>query len=549
MSDPEFDYIVVGAGSAGCIVAGRLSADPSVRVLVLEAGGAAEENPETLRADGYKKAFINDRVIWERFSVPQAECSGAQLFMGTGRGVGGSGSVNAMVYTRGSAIDYAMWKVAGWDWPHVTADFVELERELDVHRQPPTRFTEACIAAAEASGFRRKEDLNDGTLSGFLGYEWMNFAGEERRSSYVAFLRGGRARPNLTLVTHAVTRRVLFAERRAVGVEYEHEGTVRTARARHEIILCAGALETPKLLMLSGVGPAAHLGEHGIDVVADRAGVGENLMDHPNVSIFFKGKQPTDCTWAQLYGFHRARASGNLPQEAADTCYVFYSAKSSFREGVIRMLPTMILPQSLYRFARVRGALRGAIKAAFALAPVKRLVDRMYGIVVILGKPESRGTVRLRSRDVRDQALLDPRYFAVRADLDALVAGVKLARRVAAAPPLEEWGNRELIPGRRTASDEQLEKFVRKNVMTTYHFAGTCRMGDDEAAIVDGELRVRGVRGLRVADASVIPVVPVSAMNAPSMLIGWRAARFIAEERAGRSTVARAVTSSARSSP
>jgi choline dehydrogenase len=521
----DFDYVVVGGGSSGCIVAAELAADPANRVLLLECGQRAEENPETLRSDGYPKAFINDRVIWERFSEPQAEALGHRLFMGSGRGLGGSGSVNAMVYTRGSEGDYAMWGLDNWRWRDLLPHFEALEERLDVHRQPPTQFTEACIHAAEDAGFRRKEDLNDGDLSGVLGYEWMNHRGDDRRSSYVSFLKPLLGRSNLTVRTEALVRRVLFEGKTASGVEYMHEGQLQSARARREVIVCAGALETPKLLMLSGLGPSEELRAHGIPVVADVAELGRNLMDHPNVVLFFKARRDIDCTLPQLYGFHRANQASYLPAGLSDTCYVFYSARSSFKEGVMRLVPSMILPPPLYRMEGLKRGVRSALSGVFGLGPVRSFVERMYGIVVILGKPLSRGTVKLRSGDVRDQALLDPNYFAERDDLDTLMAGIRKARQVAAG--LSEWGNFELMPGRKA----DLEKFVRKNVMTTYHFAGTCRMGGDSSSVVDARLRVRAVERLRVADASVIPFVPVSAMNAPSMMIGLRASRFIAEEQ------------------
>jgi len=530
----KFDYVVVGGGSAGCVVAGELASDPSVRVLVLECGDRADENPETLRADGYKQAFINDRVLWERFSVPQKGAAQHRLFMGSGRGLGGSGSVNAMVYTRGSRFDYEQWDVDGWRWDDLLPTFEKLEQKLVINRKPPTEFTETCIAAAEATGFRRKADLNDGTLSGFLGYNAMNLDGNDRRSSYVAYLRPLEGRPNLAVETGALVRRILFdGEKRVVGVEWERDGMVHTAQVGREVILCAGALETPKLLMLSGIGPAEELSRHHIPLLVDAPSVGRNLMDHPNVQVFWKGKHETDCHWAQLYGFHRANPESSLPSGEADTCYVFYSARSSFKEGAIRLLPGMVLPHLLYR-GRAPTLIRWVLKRAFALRPVEWLVNRMYGIVVILGKPKSRGSVQLRSSDARDQALLDPNYFGDEEDLATLVRGVKLARRIAASPALSAWGNLELMPGRFASSDEAIVRFIRKNVMTTYHFAGTCKMGNGADSVVTPRLVVQGVTGLRVADASVIPSVPVSAMNAPSMMIGHRAAQFAREDREGK---------------
>ncbi len=533
MQNSEFDYIVIGAGSSGCVVAGELAADPSLRVLVLEAGPAAEDNPETLAAPKYKDAFINEALMWDRVSEPQPGCAGNRLFQGSGRGSGGSGAINAMVYTRGDRLDYAQWRCPGWTWDELTPDFAAVEQRLGVNRPPATRFTETCITAAEQTDFRRKEDLNDGDLSGFLGYEWMNMnaAATERRSSYVAFLKSRLQAANLRLLNHALVEKIVVEGGQATAVRYRHGGVVHTATARREIILCAGALETPKLLMLSGIGPAAELATHGIPLVENLPEVGANLQDHPNVSVFFKGNQPTDCTWAQLYGFHRTRAEADLPAGQADTCYVFYSARSSFREGVIRLLPLMLLPLFLYRVKPLVRALRALIQLVFRLGLVRRLVERMYGVVVILGKPQSRGRLTLRSADPAAHAVIDPNYFADPADLDTLVAGVERARQLTRAPALAAWGNRELIPGARTRTAAGLRRFIRKNAMTTYHYAGTCRMSPlATQGVVSCELLVHGIAGLRIADASVIPTVPVSALNAPSMLIGYRAARLIKEK-------------------
>ena len=314
-----YDYIVVGGGSAGCIVAAELADDPGIRVLLLESGPDAEEHPETLAASGYKEAFINDAVMGERFSVPQAHSAKQRIFAGTGTVLGGSGSVNGMVYTRGAREDYAEWP-AGWRWEDNEADFREIEERLRPHRRPPTQWTEACIASAQEQGFARKEDLNDGNMSDVIGYEWMSYEGDDRRSSYVAFIKDAGARENLTVMTGARAHRVVFtADKRARAVEFERGGLLDRAEASKEIVLCAGALETPKLLMLSGVGPSEHLRAFGIPIVADRRCIGAGLHDHPNVPVFYKTKNDIDCFYPQLYSFFRTNPDTDLPASQSDT--------------------------------------------------------------------------------------------------------------------------------------------------------------------------------------------------------------------------------------
>jgi choline dehydrogenase len=523
-ADQTFDYLVVGGGSAGCVVAGQLATDTDAEVALLELGDRAEQHPETLAADGYKYAFANDALVLERFSVPQPACGKQRLFMGSGMGMGGSGSINGMVYTRGDKLDYDSWP-RGWQYADLAPWFEQLETKLRVRPRPATRFTETFVEAAEDAGFRRSENMNDGDLGGVIGYETMNYEGDARRSSYVAFVKDA-GRKNLSVLSRTLVRRIVFEGKRAVGLEVVQDGRPRTLRARREVILCAGALETPKLLMLSGVGPASELAQHNIPVVLDVQGIGKNLHDHPNVALFFLGKEEVDSFYPQLYAFHRANQDSDLPRGQSDTCYVMYPARSSFREAAMRMLPAK-LPEGLYGAGSKR-AIRTAIATATRFSQVNDFIARVWGCVVILGKPKSRGTLTLASRNAADQARIDPAYFSHPEDMRTMLAGVRLAQRIAGSAPLSQWGNTALLPPALLSSDKQLTWFIENNTMTTFHYAGTCRMGEDREAVVDCDLRVRGLSGLRVADASVVPFTPVSAMNAPSMLVGYRAAALVA---------------------
>lgn len=530
-----YDHVVVGGGSAGCIAAARLAEDPGTRVLLLEAGPPAEAHPETLSADGYKHAFINDAVIWERFTAPQAHAGQQRIFAGTGTVLGGSGSVNGMVYTRGDVRDYDEWPRT-WQWSDVRPAFERIEAVLRPRPRPPTRWTEACISAAVTCGFRRSADLNDGDLGNAIGYETMAFEGDRRRSSYVAFVKDAGPRDNLVVRAGALVHRLQWGEGRgaglrAVAVEYEHEGTRMRAEVRGEVVMAAGALETPKLLMLSGVGPGEVLRAHGVPVVLDVPGLGRNLHDHPNVPLFFVSRGRVDCNYPQLYSFFRTHEPAALPRGQSDTCYVFWPARSAMKQAVQRVLPGQVLPPALYD-GPAKELLRTGVGLAFGVPGVERLVEQLYGIVVILGKPKSRGQLRLASTSPRAQAEIDPAYFSDPADMATMVEGVARARKLARSGALAAWGSRELMPGPFHRSPEAIARWVAKNAITTYHFAGTCRMGDDEAAVCDPRLRLRGTDNVRVADASAIPSTPVSALNAPSMLVGWRAAEFMREDAA-----------------
>jgi len=531
-----FDYVVVGGGSAGCIAAAEL-ARTGATVLMLEAGDASETHPETLSADGYKDAFINDALMHERMSVPQDYCGGLQKFMGSGRVVGGSGGINGMVYTRGAKEDYAEWP-EGWRWDDVVPAFDALEDRIRPRPRPATAWTTAALTAATQAGFRRSDNLNDGDLSGVMGYEHMNYDGDRRRNSYVAFIQEDPPR-TLTMETGALVERLVLSQQKGTPrvdrVEYQRDGKQLAVHVAREVVMAAGALETPKLLMLSGIGPADVLRSQGISVGVEVPELGRNLHDHPNVALFFLGRNEVDCNYPQLYGFHRANALNGLPSWQSDTCYVMYPARSSLVQASQRMLPTF-MPPALRHNGTIRTGMRAGLRSVFSLPPAQWVLNRLYGIVVILGKPHSRGKVTLASARPQDQALLDPAYFADPRDMETMYQGVRQARRIAMAPALREWGNQELAPGPWRDRRDAIVSWIGRAAMTTYHYAGTCRMGRDRQAVVTPELALNGVANIRIADASAVPTTPVSAMNAPSMLVGYRAAQFAAQQQERRAS-------------
>jgi choline dehydrogenase len=529
MQDETFDYVVIGGGSSGCTAAARLAEEGAGAVLLLEAGAPAEQHPETLSADGFKDAFANDALMVHRMTVPQEACGGRSLFAGTGRGMGGSGSVNGMVYTRGDRRDFAGWP-PGWHWEDVVPAFAAVEQRLGVRARPLSAFGECFVDASLSVGFRRKDHFNDGDLGGFMGCNDMNYTGTERRSSYAALLRG-RALPGLTIRTGAQVGKLrVDGARRAAEVHYMCNGVPRQAAVRREVVMAAGALETPKILLLSGIGDGARLQELGIEVTAEAPSIGEHLQDHPNVCLFYQSGRRMDFAYPQLYGFENVRHGG---EAAPDTCFVCYAAPASLKHSTLRMLPVLALPGKLHDVVLLREVLRGLVRGVFALPPMLRFISTMFGIVVILGKPRARGTVRLKSRDPAQPALVDPAYYAAAEDRATMLTAVKRAHAIAGAPSLRAAGARPVSPGGRALPDDKLWAWVTAATMTTFHFAGTCRMGEDEASPVDGRLRLKALRNVRVADASVMPEIPVSALNAPSMMIAYRAADFmLAEARA-----------------
>jgi choline dehydrogenase-like flavoprotein len=516
-----YDYIIVGAGSAGCVLAARLSEDPACRVLLLEAGG--EDTDPRFRIPAAFSKLFRTPADWGRVTEPQAGAGGRRMYWPLGRVLGGSSSINAMIYVRGNAADYDGWAALGcegWSFEEVLPYFKRSEDNargasrfhgtggpLRIEDQrDPSPLSRVFVEAAASAGIAPTTDFNGETQEG-AGLYQVTQKGGRRHSASTAFLRPALSRPNLEVRTGAQTARITFDGDRATGVEFIQDGIRKAARCAVEVVLSAGAVHSPVILMLSGIGPAAHLASLGIPVVADRAGVGENLHDHPVVGARWRLRNGTSLMSAE--------------SPASVLNYLVW------RRG---MLTSIVAEAGL--FTRVSDAAVPDLQ--FHVAPVLFeehgfRVPTEHGISLgpTLVRPRSRGRVTLRSADVADPPAVDPNYLASGDDAAVLVRGLELAREIAAQPAYRGLLGDELTPGATARSAAALEAYVRQTCETLYHPAGTCRMGADVDAVVDPTLRVNGVRGVRVADASVMPVVVNGNTNAPTMMIAERAADLI----------------------
>lgn len=523
-----FDYIIVGAGSAGCVVANRLSADPDVRVALLEAGGPDDYLWIHIPV-GYFKTMHNPRTDWCYVTEPDPGLNGRQLQWPRGRTLGGSSAINGLLYVRGQAADYDHWRQlgnAGWSHADVLPYFKRSEdqqRGADAHhgaggplsvQNSRTRWplTDAFIEACTQVGIPRTEDFNGAVQEG-AGYFQQTIRHGRRCSSAVAFLHPVRRRRNLTVLTRALTRRILIADGRATGVEATVAGRCRTLRARREVIVCAGAINAPQLLMLSGIGPGAELQALGLPVLADRPGVGRNLQDH-----------------LQIRGVYKTRDRITLNDQVNNPVRKLLMGI----EYILRRTgPLTIGASSVGVFARTDPGLAEP-DVQFHIQPLSadKPGDGLHRFSAFTSsvcqlRPESRGTIRLTSPDPTVHPAIHPNYLATATDQRVAVAGMKLSRRIAAAPALAALIAGEHDPGPGVDSDEELLEHARNSATTIYHPVGTCKMGSDAMAVVDERLRVHGVRGLRVADASIMPTLVSGNTNAPAIMIGEKASDMI----------------------
>jgi choline dehydrogenase len=527
----EADYIVVGAGSAGCVLAARLSESGRHRVLLLEAG-PPDRNPWIHIPLGYARLFNNARVNWRYYTEPEPELNGRRVFQPRGKTLGGSSSINGLVYIRGQREDYDHWRQLGnkgWGFEDVLPYFKKAENQArgadahhgaggPIHVSDPTEPHELCdafIAAAEQTGVPRNPDFNGATQEG-AGYFQTTSRGRRRCSTAVGYLRPALKRPNLTVVTGALAARVLFDARAAVGVEFLRGGQRHCVRARHEVILAGGAINSPQLLQLSGVGPMDLLRTHGIPVIADMPGVGENLQDHFQVRMVFRCSRPITINDQvnSLFGRIGIGLRYALLGKGPLTLSAGYA--SAFFKTDAR-LATPDVQVHFITFSVDRMGLKLHPWPGF-MASICQL------------RPESRGWVRIKSAEPAEPPAIQPRYLSTESDRRTIVAGLRRLRQIMQAPAMRPYVAAEHLPGSAVETDEQWLQFARDAGSTIFHVTGTCRMGEDARAVVDSRLRVRGLGGLRVADGAIMPTVVSGNTNAPIIMIAEKAADMILED-------------------
>jgi choline dehydrogenase-like flavoprotein len=527
----EFDYIVVGGGSGGCVLAARLSEDPTVQVALLEAGGPNDGVLNRVPTGAAVYMMKRNACNWAFSTVPQAGLGGRVGYQPRGRGLGGSSAINAMVYLRGQREDYDDWATngaAGWGWRDVLPHFLKSENNergpgawhgvggpLNVaDLRSPHPFAARFIEAGLQAGLPRNEDFSGATQEG-VGYYQVTQKNGERWSVARAYLDPARARANLHIETGAIATRILFEGRRAVGVEFDQGGARRTLRARREVLLAAGALQSPQLLMVSGIGPATDLQQLGIDVVADLP-VGRNLQDHLDV-IVNRRVDDTDLLGLSPVGAVKLlRAIQRWRRERRGVL------TSNFAEagGFVRTLPELTRPD---------------VQLHFVIGMVdnhNRTLHWGHGMSCHSCplRPKSRGTLTLASRDAHEAPRIDPGFLSDAEDLETMVRGFKLVRRIFAQPVFAAFGGGDLsreLYFSDVRTDDEIRAAIRARADTIYHPVGTCRMGSDDRAVVDTQLRVRGVEGLRVVDASIMPTLISGNTNAPVVMIAERAVEFI----------------------
>jgi choline dehydrogenase-like flavoprotein len=527
LQNSSYDYVIAGGGAAGCVLAARLS-EAGAAVLLLEAG-YPDSHPYIHIPAGFTK-LSGPRVNWGYRTVPQKHLNNREMWYPQGKTLGGGSSINAMIYTRGHRNDYDAWAAGGatgWSYEEVLPYFRKAESNSRFSNRyhgtegplavsdpiSPLKISAAFIKAAQEVGLPYNPDFNGAQQEG-VGYHQTTTRDGRRGSAAVSYLRPALGRKNLTVITRALASRIVVENGRAVAVEYRRHGSpaLHRANAGQEVIVASGAIGSPKLLMLSGIGPAAHLRQHSLPVVADIPGVGENLQDHLDCYTVYDCSGPhsyygvdqhiRQAWWGLQYLlFRNGPVTTNIVEAGA---FAKADPASATPDTQLHFLPAYVVDHGMMRIPG-------------------------YGVCLYtnLLRPRSRGTVRLASGDPAAAPLIDPNYLSNPDDARMAVAGLRLARNVMSAPSMRPFLEKERMPGVDKTTDADLAAYVREWAKTDYHPVGACKMGTDAMAVVDPELRVRGVAGLRVCDSSVMPLEISANTNAPTIMIAEKAADLI----------------------
>jgi len=524
----RFDYIVIGAGSAGCAVAARLSEDPAVSVCLIEAG-AKDTSPLISIPLGFMRLFDHKTLNWRFTTAPQTHAAGRTIPVPRGKVLGGSSSINGMVYTRGHPGDYDDWARLGnpgWSFREVLPYFRRSENNEDFPDSPyhgkggplNVKFldsynplSEVLFEAAESLQYRRNADFCGATHEGFGRRQFTQIRGR-RHSAARAFIAPALGRPNLTVLTDTPVRRIVIEEGRATGVEIGSAGGGETIAADREVVLSAGVIGSPQILMLSGIGEASQLAAHGIALKHHLPGVGKNYRDHIVGVVQYTSPTtvPYGLSWRTV-----PWAAWSVLQYALFRTGIFANAPGH-SGGFIRTLPELTRPDVQF-----------ILIPAFRDRKGRTGIGHGFGLMTIVLRPESRGEVRLASADPAADPVIDPQFFSRPEDVDTMVRGLRIGRRLLSAPAFDPYRGVETDPGEAVTTEGEWQDFARRTASTGFHPVGTCKMGNDPEAVVDAQLRVHGVAGLRVADASIMPTLVGGNTNGPSIMIGEKAADMI----------------------
>lgn len=533
LSQTQFDFIIVGAGSAGATLAARLSENPAHSVCLIEAG-KKDKNPLIHIPFGLSLLARVKGIGWGYATAPQAELDNRELHWPRGKTLGGSSSINAMCYIRGAKQDYDLWQslgADGWDWDSVLPYFIKSENQqhgpseyhgdkgpLSVSDLRHTDvLSKSFVKAASEVGENTVSDFNGPEREG-LGFYQVTQQGGQRCSSAKAYLSSALSRPNLTVLTETLVEKIVIEDKVAKGVKLSKNGQFLTIGANKEVIVSSGAINTPQVLMLSGIGPKQHLAEQGIDCEVDLPGVGQNLQDHLDAIIQHR------CDAKEGY----AVAFGALPKYIKSFFQYLFNRNGLFSSniaeagGFVKTKHAKDIADIQYHFLPAILLDHGR-KTAFGYG---------YGVHICCLYPKSRGEISLHSADPSHPALIDPKYLEHDDDKKVMIDGVKKAREILATKEFEQYNSREIGPGPEAQSDEEILAFIRKRAETIYHPIGTCKMGnvEDSTTVVDPQLRVKGIQGLRVVDASVMPTLVGGNTNAPTIMIAEKAADLIKQQ-------------------